>query len=190
MLMPESPMTRPASAHIKPAGQGVEPAGPGIEPTGARIGLGSPAARRARGRTARIRAAVVALACSSTLLAPASALATHSVGTPEQIAWVRRAASNFVAAELSGNGAGACGILNAPLRATEHHRTCAQRWDAKLAALLHERGGRARLSSEQRAIPSSVVIVHGDTATLALATPLAGGPNRFLWTENCWMLEG
>ncbi len=140
-------------------------------------------------RTARVALAV--LACGATLLpGAADALAAHSVGTREQIAWVRRAASNFVAAELNRDGASACSILNAPLRSTEHNRTCAQRWDARLAALLHEPGGRARLRAEQRAIPAATVLVHGDTATIDLPRPLAGGANRFLWTENCWMLEG
>ncbi len=144
-----------------------------------------------RGLTPTKRQALTAaLACASALSAPAGALAAHSVGSAEQVAWVRRAASNFVAAELSANGAGACGILNAPLRATEHHRTCAQRWDARLAAMLHEPGGRAKLRAQQHAIQSAIVDVHGDTATLALATPLAGGPNRFVWSENCWMLAG
>jgi hypothetical protein len=87
---------------------------------------------------------IAVLACAASLAIPASALAAHSVGTPEQISWVRRAATNFVVAELAGNGAGACAILNAPLRATEHNRTCAQRWNSKLAGLLHEHGGRAR----------------------------------------------
>jgi hypothetical protein len=41
-----------------------------------------------------------------------------------------------VTAELGGDGAGACAILNAPLRATQHHRTCARRWDVELARLL------------------------------------------------------
>jgi len=136
------------------------------------------------------RRTLAALVCAAALLAPASALAQrYSVGTREQIAWVRRAASNFVTAELAGNGANACAILNAPLRATRHGRTCAQRWNAKLAKLLREPGGRARLRAQEHAIPSTAVIVHGNVATLELATPLMGGPNRFLWTENCWMLE-
>jgi hypothetical protein len=137
-----------------------------------------------------LRRIVPALACAVTLIVPAGALAANSAGTPEQIAWVRRAASNFVAAELSADGAGACAILNAPLRATQHHRTCAQRWNAKLARLLREPHGRARLRTLQRAIPSATVIVHGYSATIDLPTPLMHGPNRFLWTENCWMLEG
>jgi hypothetical protein len=136
-----------------------------------------------------LRSTIAAVACAASLLAPASAFGSYSVGAREQIAWVRRAASNFVAAELAGNGANACSILNAPLRASEHHRTCAQRWDAKLARLLRERGGRARLRGEQRAIASATVVVHGNTATIGLPAPLASGPNRFLWTENCWMLE-
>jgi len=137
-----------------------------------------------------LRPAIATLACAAALPAAASASSAHSVGTREQIAWVRRAASNFVAAELNGDGASACSILNAPLRATQHDRTCAQRWDAKLARLLREPGGRARLRAERRAIPSAVVVVRGDAARIELPAPLASGPNRFLWTENCWMLEG
>ena len=49
--------------------------------------------------------------------------AAHSVGSPSQIAWVRRAATNFVTAELHGDGAGACAVLTAPQRATVHNRT-------------------------------------------------------------------
>ncbi|HTD58332.1 MAG TPA: hypothetical protein VK672_05510 [Solirubrobacteraceae bacterium] len=137
-----------------------------------------------------LRRIVAALACAATLIPSASALATHSGGTPEQIAWVRRAASNFIDAELGGNGAGACAILNAPLRATQHHRTCAQRWNAKLSKLLREPHSRAHLRTLQRAIPSATVIVHGYSASINLPTPLMHGLNRFLWTENCWMLEG
>ncbi|HXR29457.1 MAG TPA: hypothetical protein VN772_07745 [Solirubrobacteraceae bacterium] len=139
------------------------------------------------------RTAIATLVAASALAVPAAAAAAyseHSVGTPEQIAWVRRAAGNFVAAELSGNGAGACTVLNAPLRATVHHRTCEQRWNARLATLLRERGARAHLRAEQRAISSARVVVHGNVASIELPSPLMSGPNRFLWTENCWMLEG
>lgn len=118
------------------------------------------------------------------------AASASSVGTYEQVAWVRRAASNFVGDELRRDGAGACSILNAPLRATQRHRTCAQRWDARLASLLREPGGRAQMRGEAHAIPSATVVVHGNTASIELPAPLIGGPNRFLWTENCWMLEG
>jgi hypothetical protein len=131
-----------------------------------------------------------ALALLTAAVASAGAYSEHSVGSPEQVAWVRRAAGNFVAAELSGNGAGACTVLNAPMRATEHHRTCEQRWNARLEKLLHERGARSRLRAEQRAIAAARVVVHGDVASIELPTPLLGGANRFLWTENCWMLMG
>jgi len=137
-----------------------------------------------------VRRSVALLICAAALAPPASVFAAYSAGTPEQIAWVRRAASNFVSAELSGNGAGACAILNAPLRATQHHRTCAQRWNAKLAALLREPGGRARLRAQKHAIPSAVVVIHSNVASLELATPLMNSrPTQFLWTENCWMLR-
>lgn len=137
-----------------------------------------------------IRRGVTVLVCAAVLLPSASAFGAYSVGTPEQVAWVRRAASNFVTDELSGNGAGACAILNAPLRATQHHRTCAQRWNATLAKLLHEPGGRARLRAQKHAIPSATVIVHGNIASLELASPLMNGSNQMVWTENCWMVRG
>jgi hypothetical protein len=120
----------------------------------------------------------------------ASAFAAHSEGTPEQIAWVRRAATNFVDDELAGNGEGACGILNAPLRATHRGHTCAQRLDARLTKIMHEPGGRAHLRAQRHEIASAIVIVHGNTASLGVQTPLLNGSNHFLWTENCWMLEG
>ncbi len=137
-----------------------------------------------------LRSAIAVLVCAAALVAPASVLGAHSVGTSEQIAWVRRAATNFVTAELSGNGTGACAILNAPLRATRHRRTCAERWNAKLERLLHEPGGRAHLRNEQRAIPSAAVVIHGNVATIDLPGPLMSQSNRLLWTENCWMVEG
>lgn len=137
-----------------------------------------------------VRRTVIALLCAASLIAPVGASGAYSVGTREQISWVRRAASNFVAAELARNGTGACAILNGPLRATQHHRTCAQRWNARLTLLLREPSGRARLRAQQRAIPSAVVVVHGRVASIGLSAPLMSGANRFLWTENCWMLEG
>jgi hypothetical protein len=136
-----------------------------------------------------LRSAIAALGGALILLLPAGALAAGSVGSYEQVAWVRRAASNFVRDELHGDGAGACSILNAPLRATQRHATCQQRWNARLATLLRRHGGRAALRAEARAIPSARVVVHGDSAVIYLPSPLLGGPNRFLWTENCWMLE-
>ena len=136
------------------------------------------------------RRAVILLAFSASLLAPAGSLAAPSVGTPEQIAWVRRAATNFVTAELAGNGAGACGILNAPLRATHNRTTCEQRWDARLKRMLRTPAERRLLHSQLRAIASARVVVHGNVASLGVGTPLFNGPNHFLWTEMCWMLEG
>lgn len=136
------------------------------------------------------RSAIAVLAGVVAGALPPSAFGASSVGSYEQVAWVRRAASNFVGDELRGDGAGACSILNAPLRATRRNVTCQQRWNARLTTLLHERGGRAMLRAQARAIPSARVVVHGDTAVIHLPSPLLGGPNRFLWTENCWMLEG
>lgn len=135
------------------------------------------------------RRAIAVLAGAVMFLPGAGALASGSVGSYEQVSWVRRAASNFVGDELRGDGGAACSILNAPLRATEHHATCQQRLNARLATLLHRHGGRAGLRAEARAIRSARVVVHGDAATISLPSPLLDGPNRFLWTENCWMLE-
>jgi hypothetical protein len=138
-----------------------------------------------------VRTAATLAALAVSLLAPAAAMAAESYGSAEQIAWVRRAARNFVSAELNADGAGACAILNAPLRVTVGHRTCAQRWDARLHALLRRPGERTRLRSERAAIARAVVVVHGDRARIELPDALASdSANRFLWTENCWMLTG
>jgi hypothetical protein len=134
------------------------------------------------------RRVLAVLACSGALLAPASAGA-YPVASQGQVAWVRRAASNFVTAELGGNGPGACAILDAPLRRTQHHRTCAGRWNAKLAKLLHTSSERARLRAQRRAIHAAEVVVRGRVAWIELPTPLMSGQNRFMWTENCWMLQ-
>ena len=88
-----------------------------------------------------LRHRIVLLACAAGHALPASAAGAHSIGSREQVSWVRRAAGNFVAAELAGNGAGVCAVLDAPLRASVHHRSCAQRWNAKLATMLGEPGG-------------------------------------------------
>jgi hypothetical protein len=129
---------------------------------------------------------------SFALLLPASAAAysERSVGSPKQVAWVRSAAQRFLTAELAGDGAGACAVLDAPLRAAVAGRTCAERWNARLARRRHDRGAHARLASEQRAVASARVVVHGNVASIELPAPLLHGANRFLWTENCWMLEG
>jgi hypothetical protein len=158
----------------------------------------SRARRRSIGhnRRMRSRSLFTALACAAglgaagALPAHAGASGAHSVGTHEQVAWVRSAATRFVTAELAGDGTGACDVLDASLRATEHHRTCAQRWDARLAKLLREPGGRAQLRTQKRAIATAAVVVHGGVASIELPTPLMGGANRFVWSENCWMLDG
>jgi hypothetical protein len=136
------------------------------------------------------RSTVAMLVCAVALLAASGAEAAQSVGTAGQIAWVRSAATRFVTAEQAGSGASACGILDVSLRATEHGRTCEQRWDARLATLLHQPGARARLRAQKRAIATAAVQVHGNLASIDLATPLMDGPNRFRWSENCWMLDG
>jgi hypothetical protein len=136
----------------------------------------------------RLRSVIAMLAAIAAVL-PTAAIGASSQGSYEQIAWVRRAASNFVGDELRADGAGACSILNAPLRVTQRHRTCAQRWDARLARLLREPGARGRLRSEAHKISSASVVVRGNSASINLPMPLMGGSSRFLWTENCWMLE-
>jgi hypothetical protein len=139
----------------------------------------------------RLLSTAACLLAAICVLTPASsALGASSSGTAEQIAWVRSAASRFVAAELAHNGEGACGVLNAPLRATIHGRTCAQRWDSKLSVMLRNPAKRHLLKAQARAIPSAAVVVRGNVAQLQLSKPLISGPNKFLWTEMCWMLEG
>ncbi len=135
------------------------------------------------------RALIAVLLVAGSLVGPALASAQHSTGTPTQIAWVRRAAGNFLAAELQGNGAGACGVLEARLRGTVRGRTCAQRWNASLATMRQDPGRRDALRADRRAVASAVVVVSGDHATIALPHPLLAGSSRFLWTEMCWMLQ-
>jgi hypothetical protein len=137
-----------------------------------------------------MRPILALLTLALTLAVPAGAEATHSVGTPAQIAWVRRSATNFIDAELQGDGATACGVLNAPLRATRSHRSCAQRWDEKLAAMRRDPATHAQLRSDRRAIATAAIVIHGDSATVELPDPLLGGSSHFVWSENCWMLTG
>jgi hypothetical protein len=93
-----------------------------------------------------------------------------------------------VNAELKGDGAGACAVLVAGLRATRGGVSCAARWEALLRSRLSARGGRAQLRRDARAIASARVEVRGASATLALPVALLSGHSRFRWTENCWML--
>jgi hypothetical protein len=127
--------------------------------------------------------------CASALAVAPGALASSGDATYEQASWVHRAALRFVSAELARDGAGACAVLAAPLRRTLRTRTCAQRWDAKLARLTRTAAARARLRRLERAIPSARVTFHGDDAWIKLPVALMTGQNRFRWTENCWMLE-
>jgi hypothetical protein len=133
---------------------------------------------------------VAAFAYGSLLAAAGQALAQPPGGTSEQRAWVRSAATRFVTAELAADGASACSILVRRLRGTEHGRTCAERWDAHLAVLLRKPGERAALRHALREIPQAPVALHGDLARINLPAPLLGDSSRFLWTENCWMLQG
>ena len=118
-------------------------------------------------------ALLVGAALSPTLL-PGGAIAysERSVGTPEQVAWVRHAAERFVGAELQGNAPEACAVLNAPLRATRHGRTCEQRLSARIAAARREHGMWASLRAERRAATSARVVVTGNVASIELPEPL------------------
>jgi hypothetical protein len=137
-----------------------------------------------------LAAALTTATLGLTAASTASAYSEHSVGTPEQIAWVRRAAGNFLAAELADNGGGACAILTARQRRTIGHASCEQRQDARLHALLRAHGARAQLRALRRAASTARVVVGGDQATIELPSALlADSANRFRWTENCWMLE-
>lgn len=142
------------------------------------------------GRWRRFVSALVGVLAAVLCAAPlaAGAYSQRSAGTPEQVAWVRRAAGNFISAELAGNGAGACTVLAAPLRRSYRHETCAQRWSAKLAGMLRRRGERALLRKQSAAVASARVTVRGNDAKIALPGPLIDAANRFVWSENCWML--
>ncbi|MGH2852406.1 MAG: hypothetical protein ACRDLP_17550 [Solirubrobacteraceae bacterium] len=120
------------------------------------------------------------------LVAPAMALGESGLTAST----LRSAAARLLTAELARDGATACGILNAPLTATVHGRTCAQRWDARIGHMLARRGGRAALRADLRAVPSAAVSISGEWGTIALPHPLLDGQSRFYWTANCWMLNG
>jgi len=136
-----------------------------------------------------VAGAAMALASAGAQAAAPRATASSGV-TREQVAWIRRATSNFVGDELGHDGAGVCSILAAQLRATEHHRSCSERWNARLAKLLRDPHARAGLRADARAIGAAAVIVHGDNAEIELPAALISGPNRLRWMENCWMVEG
>ena len=136
-------------------------------------------------------AVALAVLAAATLVSAGDARgsSSHSVGSPEQIAWVRHAADRFVGAELTKNASEACAVLNAPMRATVHGSSCEDRWRVRLSKLLRVPGERTRLRGDRRAVASGRVVVSGHTASIDLPEPLLQGPNRFRFTENCWMLE-
>lgn len=141
-------------------------------------------------RRSLVGAALIALLIAGCAgAAVAAGYSENSVGTPQQVAWVRRAAGNFLAAELARNGSAACAILDRRLRGAVRHRTCEQRMDAHLRSMLRAPGARSHLRAELHAARSAQVIVHGNLASIDLPAPLLNGPNEFRWTENCWMLE-
>ena len=136
------------------------------------------------------RSKITLLACAVSLALPVAASASHSVGTSSQIAWVRTASTRFVTAELKRDPSEACAVLTVQQRGTIDHRTCEQRWQAKIAKMLHEPGERARLQAERHSIATATVLVHGNIATIELPAPLLNGSNELVWTENCWMVKG
>jgi hypothetical protein len=95
-----------------------------------------------------------------------------------------------VTAELTGNGGEACAVLTVGQRGTVGGRTCEERWRERSAEMLSEPGVRESLRRDSRAIPSARVVVSGDSATIAVPTPLLGGSDELVWTESCWMLKG
>ena len=119
----------------------------------------------------------LALICLAGLLTFAACAAGRGgrarTATPEQIAWVRRAASNFVTAELGGNGARRMRRCSPRRCAPAPARgTCEQRWDASLAGMLHDPHVRAALHADLRASPARRCVVHGGSASIALPAPL------------------
>jgi hypothetical protein len=128
-----------------------------------------------------LRAGAVALA----LAVPAAASAQTD---GDAAATLRAAAGRLISAELSANGAGVCGVLNAPLTATVDGRTCAQRWDARSRAVLASPARARGLRADLRALVSAPVTIDGEHGQITLPRPLLGGHSRFYWTANCWML--
>ena len=127
---------------------------------------------------------VAVLITALVLALPIAASATWGVTR----ATLRAAATRLVDAEIAGDGATACGILYAPLTATVDGRTCAQRWDARLARILAAPGGAAGLRADLNAIPTAPIAIQGMYATIALPHPLLNRRSHFYWTANCWML--
>jgi hypothetical protein len=131
----------------------------------------------------RLPLAACAVATALALAAPAGASAPGGTS-----AGLRAAAARLVSAELAGDGATACGVLNVPLTATIDGRTCAQRWDSRSATLRATARGRRALRADLRDAASAPVTISGLYGSIALPAPLLNGASRFFWTANCWML--
>jgi hypothetical protein len=134
------------------------------------------------------RAALVAAALSAATAAPASAgWSSHA----NEVATLRAQATRFVNAELQGDGATVCAVLDKPNQGVGAHQTCTGHWNATLRAMHNTAGARQHLRADLRAIATArVTLTHnGYVATIALPTPLLGDSDEFYWTQNCWMLE-
>ena len=59
------------------------------------------------------RATIALVACATALALPASASAAHSVGTSEQISWIRQAALTFVTGGAPGRQGARSGVQQA-----------------------------------------------------------------------------
>jgi hypothetical protein len=105
-------------------------------------------------------------------------------------ATLRAAAARLVAAELAGNGAGVCAVLDAPLTVTVAGRTCAERWDARSQVMRTSAAGRLALRRDLRAVASAPVRIDGEHGSIVLPAPLLDGHSRFYWISDCWMLTG
>jgi hypothetical protein len=132
----------------------------------------------------RSRSILVA-ACATIALSVPAAASADSTGT---VAGLRAQVQRLITAELGGDAATVCAILNAPLNGTIKGVPCTTRWDAKLARLKH--AGRHRLHADMAAIPAAGVSSDGTYASITLPHPLLHGQSKFYWTDNCWMLMG
>jgi hypothetical protein len=132
----------------------------------------------------RSRSILLTVAAAAALSLPAVASA-DATGT---VAGLRAQVQRLITAELTGDGATVCAILNAPLTVTHHGVTCTARWDAKLARLKH--AGRHRLHADMAASQTAPVNSDGTYASITLPHPLLKGQSKFYWYDNCWMLMG
>lgn len=132
----------------------------------------------------RSRSIFLTVAATAALALPAVASADATGTVPGLRAQVQR----LITAELTGDGATVCAILNAPLTGTHHGVTCTARWDTKLSQMKHAR--RHRLHADMAASQTASVNSDGTYASIALPHPLLGDQSKFYWYDNCWMLMG